>query len=487
MRVVGESIGGARLEFNGSLRIEERAERLSGEGGALLLREIDERLGFTRDLARRLHDSRDQEKITHPLPELLRTAWLLLAQGWRDQDDADAIRNDPVFRLSVSTRRGISPLLSPDPDEEDTGRTPDGLASQPTLSRLVRMLAGDANRRILRHALLELATRRVLAARGGHRLAELAIDVDSLGIEVHGQQAGARYNPHLGGKVFHPLVASSAELGDLLDVELRPGNVHTAADSIPFILNLLDRVEGALCEKASLRIDAGFPTDELMNKLEARGTPYAARVRNNPVLERMAEPHLMHPPGRRPEHVREWTYESTYQAKGWSRARRVVLVVVERPGQLWLDRFWIITSWTAGEKDGAALVAHYRDRGTAEGHQGEWKDVLGPKLSSINRPKDHYQGKPIEKPIHIGPATEQNEVTMILNALAYNLMHVGRTLVETATHQGWGLQRFRDRVLRVAVRVLIHANRAVVVVGEAGARWWTSLWGRLAQLRPVPA
>jgi hypothetical protein len=484
---VGERIGGARLDFNGSLRIEERAERLSGEGGALFLREIDERLGFVKELARRLRDSRDQEKITHPLPELLRTALLLLAQGWRDQDDADTIRNDPVFRLSVSTRRGISPLLSPERESDEPKRIPDGLASQPTLSRLVRMLADEGNRRVVRDSLLDLVVRRVLSSRNGQPLDELTIDVDSLGIQVHGQQAHARHNPHLGGKVFHPLVASSAELGDILDVLLRPGNVHTAADAVPFIERLLERVEGTLCRKASLRIDAGFPDEKLMAAMEARGTRFVARIRNNAILERMAKPHLVHPPGRRPDHEREWTYESTYQAKDWTRPRRVVLVVVERPGQLWLDRFWLITNWTLEEKGAVNLVALYRQRGTAEGHQGEWKDVLAPKLSSINRPKDHYRGLPIEKPIHIGPATQQNEVTLLLNALAYNLMHVGRTLVEGATRQGWGLQRFRDRILRVAVRVLLHANRAVIVVGESGAHWWSALWGSLRNLRPVPA
>lgn len=488
MRVVGESIGGARLQFNGSLRIEAREERLSGEGGALFLRELDERLGFSGPLARRLFDPRDPEKITHPLVELLRTSLLLLAQGWQDQDDADALRNDPVLRLAASTRRGLAPLLSPEPTEAEAlagekPRVPDGLASQPTLSRLVRMLAGDGNRCILREALLDFATRRVLAERGGHRLRHLTIDVDSVGLLVYGEQG--QYNPHLGGRAYHPLVASVASTGDILDAELRQGTSHTAAGAIPFLLGLADRVVGSLCQEVSFRMDAGFPSEPLMAALEARDIRYVARVRNNAALDRRAEPYLRHPPGRRPDHPREWHHEMTYQAKDWSIARRVVLVVIERPGQLWLDHFWLITSWTAAEKDGPTLLDLYRERGTAEGHQGEWKDVLEPRLSSMNRMKDHYRGQEPKKEYRLGHPFEQNEAIMLLNALAYNLMHAGRRLLERSTRQGWSLRRLRERVLRVAVRVLVHANRAVIVVAREAARWWESLWAKLAPLRPA--
>ena len=65
------------------------------------------------------------------MSELLRTQILLMAQGWTDADDADWLRDDPILRLSVSDRRGQSPLR-----EADDG-APEGLASQPTLSRLI--------------------------------------------------------------------------------------------------------------------------------------------------------------------------------------------------------------------------------------------------------------------------------------------------------------------------------------------------------------
>ncbi|HYO68854.1 MAG TPA: hypothetical protein VEU33_22505, partial [Archangium sp.] len=49
--------------------------------------------GLTRWLGERLTDTREESRITHSLRELVRTHLLLLAQGWRDQDDADALRS----------------------------------------------------------------------------------------------------------------------------------------------------------------------------------------------------------------------------------------------------------------------------------------------------------------------------------------------------------------------------------------------------------
>ncbi len=115
-------------------------------------------MASVRFLADRIEDPRNQDLITHPLVELLQTELLMLGQGWHDRDDADALRDDPVMRLAVSERRGIAPLLSPELPEGEAKNppVPDGLASQPTLSRLGRSLATDENRAVLREALPRL-------------------------------------------------------------------------------------------------------------------------------------------------------------------------------------------------------------------------------------------------------------------------------------------------------------------------------------------
>lgn len=484
---MGEKMTEIRARFNGSFRIESRPERLSGEAGASILREIMERLGILPWLTTHLTDPRNQDLITHPFSELLTTALLLIAMGWRDRDDADALRNDPVLRLVVSERRGISPLLSPDNDGDKRPQVPDGLSSQPTQSRLLAALSTPANRSVLRESLLEVASRRLRAGRGGHRLRYLTLDIDSIPIEVYGKQPGSEYNGHYHARIYHPLVCSVAETGDMLDAVLREGTAYTADGGIDFLLPLLDRVEQKMCQVASVRMDAGFPEEHLLAALEQRGTPYVARIKNNAVLDRMAAPHLRRPVGRPTNEPRTWFYEMDYQAQPWSRKRRVVLVVLERPGQLLLDYFWLLTSWTCEQFSGEDLLELYRQRGTAEGHQGELKSVLEPALSSSPRPKSTYRGQRPKRTSVSIDAFAHNETLLLLNLLAYNILHVARVLIEVISKEGWSLKRLRERVLRVPARILLHGRRAVLVIGEAASGLWERLWRKLVDFEAVPA
>jgi Transposase DDE domain group 1 len=473
-------------DFNRSVQVEAREERLSSDAGALLLREAFSRLGMDEFFSGSLVDPRRQDLITHPQLELLRSHLLLLAQGWQDQDDADLLRDDPVMRLAVSQRRGPSPLQSPGEGE----RIPGGLASQPTLSRLVQVLSSPEQRAVLRQALLTLPARRIVALRG-HRLRYVTLDVDSLPIEVHGQQEGSSFNGHYGVRCYHPLVAMIGETGDLVDVQLREGNVHTAEGALEFILPLLDRLESEVCQVASVRMDAGFPEDKLLSALEERQVGYVARIRKNERLKHLAEPFLQplaQPTGPEPTLA---FHELSYQAEKWSAPRRVVLVLQQAAGEMFPEFFFLLTNWSAGQRPAVSLLELYRQRGTAEGHFGELMSVLEPALSSARRSKSHYRGEEPKRRYQSQDPFAANEVKLLLNALAYNLVHVARCLLEDATGQGWSLSRLLERVLRVPARVLLHARKAMIVIPARTAKHWHQLCRALNRLRwrptPLPA
>ena len=270
---MGETLQPVTPRFNRSLQVESRPDRLTGEPGAVLLREVLEASGIVEWMTGRLVDPRRQEDVTHDLASLLRTTVLLAAQGWRDHDDADALRHDPAMRLASSSSAGLTPLV-----------VEKGLASQPTLSRV-----------------LELAARGLRALNGGRRLPRVTLDVDSLPVEVHGHQPKAEWNGHYHARIYHPLVTSIAETGDMLDARLRPGNVGTADGALDVILDVVDRAQAAeLCKVAMVRMDAGFPSAGLLAGLDARGIDFVARLRANPVLDRMAAPYMKRPRGRRP-------------------------------------------------------------------------------------------------------------------------------------------------------------------------------------------
>ena len=398
------------FSFNRSIRIGSRRDRITGDCGALTGRELLGRSGVVRFLAGKLPDNRDARRIRHSRSRLARTLLLLAGQGRREHSDATALRDDPALRLATGDRAGTAPL-------DGGGRLP----SQPTLSRRVAAWSAKEGVEVLREGLQRLA---------GRRPKTLVIDVDSLPVEVHGEQPGSAWNGYYHRRIYHPIVAAAGETGDMLDLRLREGRVHTAHGGLEFVLEVLERAERHVCDKATVRFDAGYPGEPLMAALEERGTHYVARVRNNAVLKRLALPAMdsvvwdaLRSGASCGDEPRTWVCESSYRAKSWSRPRRVVQVVVERPGELIPRCFWLLTSMTPEEISGEALLALYRGRGKAEGHLGELMSVVSPALSSARRPKSHYRGRAVGKRANGVDAFACNQVRLLLAGFGYQIVH----------------------------------------------------------------
>src|SRR3954471_7465965 len=102
---MGETPSTFHPSFNAGVVIEARVERLTSDAGAVIVREVMERSGIIEWLTERLHDPRQPHLVTYPLADLLRTMLLLFAHGWRDQDDADALRLDSALRLAQHRAR----------------------------------------------------------------------------------------------------------------------------------------------------------------------------------------------------------------------------------------------------------------------------------------------------------------------------------------------------------------------------------------------
>src|SRR3954464_3941003 len=100
------------------IQVEVSDAPLTSDAGLLPLRQFDERIGLTRQLAAALDDPRDPELTEHTFPEMVRSRVFGILAGYADQNDHDTLRTDPVFKL----------LAGRSPQDDD-------LASQPTLSR----------------------------------------------------------------------------------------------------------------------------------------------------------------------------------------------------------------------------------------------------------------------------------------------------------------------------------------------------------------
>lgn len=451
--------------FNRSIKVESREERLTGDAGVMLLRELDERLGLTSSLGESMWDFREQDQVRYRLVELLRQRIYGFAQGYRHQNDLDRTAHDPAMRLAVWDGGGERAL------EER-------LSSQPTQSRLLDTLAIKHNLEETRNALSGWQERFVTASGEGHKLMGATLDVDSFPMEVFGRQEGGRYNGHFRRYVYHPLVASlapngsydDARLGDgFVHAILRSGEVHTAAGALRFIRNAVRRAK-RLARTVDVRMDAGFTIGRVMDSLCDDGIRFVGRLASNSVLQRMAEPYLKRPVGRPPAEGYEYVVElGEYRTGDWKYAQRLLLVVIDRPdsktGQLslWPDHFFLATNWTPERRSGEELLDHYRERGTFEDRLTEIKNAVRPALSS--------------------PRFEENEATFLLALLAHNLLGMARGLLEDQTGSGWDAARVRDTMLKTGGRIVKHSRSLILAVARAAIPIWNLFRYALSRLR----
>lgn len=465
-----------QFDFNRAVFIRDASPRLTADPGALLLRELDQKLDITTHLAAQLFDPRDPQKVRYDDTVLLRQRLYALALGHTAQDDADRLAHDPAFRVASWDRSGTSPL-----DER--------LASQPSASRLVARLADPQIPQNL-EALRDTLAYAVNAHQKAHTDARVqfgVVDTDGFPVEVHGQQPGGAFNGYYGKTVYSPLVACFSARGDFNAPRLGEGFLHAilrSGDAAPAAL-AEDFLRDASAKARQLavtvchRLDAGFADAWLFNLLEGLGDRFVCRLPHNAALDRLAAPHLVRPAGRPPREGYFKTVElDGYINPKWSRPYRVVLVVVDEPrahGQLDLGPryFFLVTNLPPERFDAPELLALYRQRGTFEDRLGEWN------AAGVNLSQDTFR---------------KNEATLLLSLLAFNLAEALRGEMESArdlredapaTPAGVGmdLERFRAVVLRCGARVVKGGRRLWFDVAEGVWVFWRVLSDRLGRLR----
>jgi len=455
---MGETLTTWSPSCNGSVRVELSGQRTTSDSGALLLREALDNSGVIEALEDNLVDRRHPLRIRHSLASQLRTLVLQRAMGWIDLSDTDTLRRDPLWQLACSDARGMTPLVQDRP-------------SQATLSRLLSCLGRNDNIDAVHEGLLRLVVWRLTSLQNGERPKQLTLDIDGLPIEVHGHQGGSAYHGLYGARIYSPLVASLAETGDMVGGLLREGNAGPAENADTWIPHLVRRFNESTGAQVRVRIDAGFTDNATLEALEERDIEYLGRLRSHSGLQKLAAPHLKRPPGRPPEQPREWCHDLEYQAGSWSAPRRVVLVVQERPDDLLLHAFFLVTNLGKFDWPPEKVLALYRKRGSAEAHMGEVKSALDVHLSSTDRGASTVQD-----------VMARNEVSLLLSLYAYQVLHGLRCLLERQTRQGWSLSRMREQVLKVAATLRLHARRITVHLGAAADKWWPTLLKGLPKL-----
>src|SRR4051812_16920547 len=280
--------------------------RLTSDAGVLLLAEIERRLGIAERLARCLTDPRSPERIRHTLPDMIRFRVLLIAAGYPDANDCDALRTDPVFKMAV----GRSP---------ESGRD---LCSQPTMCRLENLPTATALKRMMA-AMVDLfcdsfaeVPRRVV------------LDIDDTCDPAHGRQQLAAFNAYYDERCFLPIHVYEAITGKPVAVVLRPGKTPDGAE-VMLVLRHVIRAIRKRWPKVDILVrgDSHYGRPEAMSWCERNRVAYIFGLAGNKVLLRrvaaLAEAAALERVEGGADKVRRFG-EFAYAAETWNAERHVI-------------------------------------------------------------------------------------------------------------------------------------------------------------------
>jgi hypothetical protein len=433
-----------QLSFNASLKVDFQGSRVTSDGGLILVRELDERLGFGELITQHLSDSRRGKNTQLPLADLLRQSVYSRIAGYEDVNDAERLSQDPTFRLIGSEKiweRGAALTSRLQSFETDL------LTQEENLTGLAAL-----NRELVAKAETIDSPQRVV------------LDMDSTEIPVYGQQENSAYNGHFESTCYHPLLLFNRE-GDCLAAKLRPGNVHSADDWEELLLPEIERQQ-KLGKEVVFRADAAFAKPEIYEALEGRGVKYAIRIPANDSLERDIAELLTRPVGRPSHKPVVWYKSFLYQAASWKTARRVVAKVEFHFGELFPRVGFIVTNL---ETDSRAVVRFYNKRGTAEQWIKEGKQAVKMTRLSCHR-------------------FRSNEVRLWLSVIAYNLGNLWRRLALPLRVGNWSLTSLQQRLVKTGGRLVKHARYywLLLAEGHLTRRLFGAMVRRIEAL-PLPA
>lgn len=282
-----------------SVTVDFTGGAVSSNGGALLLRAADRRLGLTAAAARALADPRARGRCRHTALDQLRQRVYGLALGYEDLNDHGDLRHDLALQTAVER---VS-----------------SLASAPTLCRFEHW--ADRATAVALHAVL---VERFIASYAVPP-EELILDFDATDDPVHGHQEGRFFHDFYDQYCFLPLYVFCGD--QLLVAYLRPANIDGAKHAWAILALLTKRLRQAWPKvRLIVRADSGFCRHRLLGWCERQGVSYIVGLAKNPRLNGLAAPWIEDAAaGFAATGVKQRRFgELRYAAQTWSTERRVI-------------------------------------------------------------------------------------------------------------------------------------------------------------------
>jgi len=420
----------------------------SSDGGAVLLKAVDERLGLTQRLAAGLTDRRQAGKVEHELIELVRQRVFGIACGYADGNDAARLRHDPVHKLLLER----DPLTGP------------ALASQPTLSRFENAM-GRQDLYLASLALADLVIAHHQARLKG-RADRITIDLDPTDDPTHGQQELTFFNGHYDTWCYLPLVATltfNAEPTQyLVAAVLRSGNSPAKRGALGLLARLCRRLRAAFPGVAlRVRLDGGFASPEVLDFLEGAEVEYVVAMASNARLVKRVR-RLMGRARMRSKASGETEAlfgETRYAARTWRRTRRIVMKaeVVRHPGRDPKNNPRFVITNLADPPE--AVYQLYRERGDME-----------------NRLKELHHGLEMDRTSC--PRFLANQLRVLLTAAAYILFQTLQAYAQGTPCADAQVSTLRERLLKLAAWVQRSVRRIVLHLPTTYP--WLAAWRHIA-------
>jgi hypothetical protein len=275
---------------------------LTSDGGVLLLRQMDRRLGLTEAMAKLIPDPRDPVRCEHRLVDLIRQRVYAIALGYEDLNDHQSLRQDVALQTVL-------------------GRE-EALASPSTLCRFEQ----QANRQVA-WELNRLWVEQFIAS-FDKPPEELILDFDATDDPVHGRQEGRFFHGYYDHYCFLPLYVFCGD--QLLVSYLRPSNIDGAKHAWAILALLVKRFRAVWPGvRIIFRGDSGFCRPRMLSWCERQGVEYIVGVAKNARLKRLGAEGIetaQHAYERSGEKQRLFG-EFQYAADTWDRQRRVIVRV----------------------------------------------------------------------------------------------------------------------------------------------------------------
>ncbi|MDP3033230.1 MAG: IS1380 family transposase [Rhodocyclaceae bacterium] len=392
---------------------------LSSDGGLMLVRQVDRKIGLSAAVARALSDPCAPERITHPLRDLVAQRLYGLCCGYEDLNDHDVLRHDPLMQTAV-------------------GKVEE-LASSPTFSRL-ETPATRADIVALNKVLVE----QFIAAQG-KMPRELILDVDASDVPLHGNQERAQFHGYYDHYCYLPLYVFCGQA--MLACLLRPSRIDGARHAAAVIKLIVTRLRQAWPEvKIIVRGDSGFCRQRLIRWCERRQVGYVIGVARNTRLHKVVavwEAELeaaFAATGTKQRTIHEFSYA----ADSWDIARRVV-TRLEYGAQGTNPRF-VVTNLDLPAAD--LYDGLYCQRGEAENRIKEAQlDLFGTRASC-----------------HKFLA---NWLRLMFAALAYALMQRLREIALQGTELAHATtSTIRARLLKIGAAILRNTRRVRIMLAS---------------------